>query len=118
VIDFANTAPHLRVGTATPWGAAQSVHVVECEGLAIVKVSTASHGGIYVPGALLARIPEVAQLYAQSWSGSRHWYEEDCAWAFVALSLPEFFSAREIEAAIATIEWLDELLHRPKALPQ
>ena len=37
------------------------------------------HGGFYVPDESLACIPVIEQEYAEHWSGSKNWYEEDCA---------------------------------------
>jgi hypothetical protein len=34
--------------------------------------------------------------------GKAGWYEEDCDWAVVALSFPQFFTADELEAARRT----------------
>ena len=75
-------------GTTTPWGPAQTVK--NC-GFGIFSVSTASHGGIYVPDEMLARIPEREQAFAERWSGSRNWFEEDCAAASVMHHIPEAF---------------------------
>lgn len=80
----------------TPWGESQLIEVL---GDGILSVSTASHGGIYVPKALLNRIPLRHQEYAARWSGDLQWYEEDCAWAAVALAFPEKFSAEVVEQA-------------------
>jgi hypothetical protein len=76
--------------TWTPWGIAQSRTDV---GDGILCVSTASHGGYFVPDRLLGRIPAEGQAFAARWSGSPNWFEEDCAWAYVALAFPEFFPA-------------------------
>jgi len=70
----------------TPWGDSQTVHDI---GNGVLSVSTASHGGLYVPDYLLSRIPEKEQAYAERWSGSRNWYEEDCAAAIPLYRLPE-----------------------------
>jgi hypothetical protein len=64
----------------TPWGKADYEREV---GFGIICVETPSHGGYYVPGEQLHRIPLAHQARAQKWSGSRNWYEEDCEWASV-----------------------------------
>ena len=87
----------------TPWGRSQSVKDL---GSGVLSVTTASHGGIYVPVDQLKRIPREAQDYAKRWSGSKHWYEEDCAWAHVAVSMPELFREDEVECARSTVEWI------------
>lgn len=81
----------------TPWGAAQSVKPVGDEG--ILFASTASHGGFYVPDALLDRIPLANRRWAMKWSASPNWYEEDCCWAAVALAFPSLFTEEQRETA-------------------
>lgn len=75
-------------GASTPWG--ESEHAVEVAP-GIVFHETASHGGYYVDAERLHKIPLRHQAYAKRWSGSRSWYEEDCAWAAVCLAYPEAF---------------------------
>ncbi len=72
----------------TPWGQADSV-VTLANG--IRHVSTPSHGGYWVPAKLLPLIPPAYRAYAAKWSGSEQWYEEDCAWACVAVTFPDAF---------------------------
>jgi hypothetical protein len=72
----------------TPWGASDSV--VELAN-GIRRVSTPSHGGYWVPAKLLPQIPAAYRAYASKWSGSEQWYEEDCAWACVAVTFPDVF---------------------------
>lgn len=82
--------------TSTPWGAPQTVDDI---GEGVCFVSTASHGGYYVPPAVNERIP--AHWRAISWNNqaARGWYEEDCDWALVALALPHLFIREEVELA-------------------
>lgn len=84
----------------TPWGASQTVKPLSN---GITWVSTAGHGGVFVPKKLLGRIPAAYQAYAAKWTGSPQWYEEDCAWACVAVSFPEVFSAEDVATAKQTI---------------
>jgi len=89
---------------SSPWGRVQSETRLT-NGL--VFVSTASHGGFFVPDRLLGRLSARARAYAKRWSGSESWYEEDCAQAFVVLAFPEVFKSEQIEAARAVVRCLD-----------
>ena len=70
----------------TPWGESQTVKDI---GGGVLHVTTAGHGGLYVPDGMLQRIPRLEQDYAARWSGSRNWYEEDCAAAIALYRIPE-----------------------------
>lgn len=89
----------------TPWGDAQTVSYYDPD-RKIVHVSTASHGGLGVDLALdmpahLAGIGEC--------DDKRRWFEEDKAWAAVALAFPQFFSATVVEQAKETLKhWRPE----------
>jgi hypothetical protein len=100
------------VGSSSPWGAIQHLTPLGPDADA---VSSASHGGICVSPAALARIP--APLRATRYSGAG-WFEEDCDWAipYLALGLDSFETefgggARQRDAARRLI-WA---LHRPHA---
>ncbi|HUV68843.1 MAG TPA: hypothetical protein VMW15_04220 [Terracidiphilus sp.] len=87
----------------TPWGPSQ-----ECKscGDGLVFVSTASHGGFYVPPEMLAQMPE----YFRRNNG---WYEEDCEWAMVVISFPSRFSEKETVDASGTLQnWFPDLYER------
>lgn len=58
-------------------------------------MSTASHGGIFVPDELLLCFTQSEKDYAEKWSGSKNWYEEDCAAAIPMFRLPELFPMDE-----------------------
>jgi len=75
----------------SPWGAVQTA--TEYDG-GICFVSTPGHGGFFVPDELLAGIPEKEQQYAEHWSGSKNWYEEDCAALSVMFWLNDKLRAR------------------------
>jgi len=90
---------------ATPWGESQTIDKLGDDG--VLAVTTASHGGIYVPRALLHRIPQAGQLWAAGWSGSVNWYEEDCAWSIVARYFPELFSEKDRGYAEETLQRLE-----------
>lgn len=67
----------------TPWGTAQNVfHLAE----GVIEVETASHGGIKLDRKRNARMPEAFRR-------SGGWYEEDCEYALVLVSLPEALNA-------------------------
>ena len=79
-------APH--VGSTSPWGKIDQATVI-AEG--IVFVSTPGHGGFWVRSDLLERIPLAHRAYAQVWTGSQQWYEEDCCALAVIVAFPEHF---------------------------
>lgn len=87
---------------ATPWGMADHIQDI---GLGILLVETPSHGGYYVPATQIGRMSQEAKDYAAKWSGSEQWYEEDCAWAYVALAFPELFLPDALENATVTVAW-------------
>ena len=92
----------MRTGDPTPWGPAQSITLVgrvsrigeegqmDARDRTIFFVSTASHGGYYVPKGIVSRIPAHRQAAAARYAPPL-WYEEDCEWASVALAFPEYF---------------------------
>jgi hypothetical protein len=89
-----------RFSRNTPWGYAdQSAHI----GGGIYRVDTPSHGGYFVPDSMLHRIPLEQQEWAERWSQSRNWWEEDCCWAAVAVAFPELFPAEALPIARATL---------------
>lgn len=102
----------------TPWGGIQSLTRYEH---GIFRVSTASHGGWYVPEPFLSEMPEpyrnagAAFGRINGWGISNPsvphtnnagapessfnpiigaWFEEDCGWAFVYASFPDLADAR------------------------
>lgn len=87
----------------SPWGAVQGSRKL---GLGLVVVWTAGHGGIYVPPDQLFRVKPEWQAYAERWSGSKLWFEEDCASALVILSFPELFDDAARVGAVRTLDWL------------
>jgi len=91
----------------TPWGKADGVMRIGSAG--ILCVQTPSHGGFFVPTELLSRIPEEQQLFAQRWSGSRNWFEEDLCAVSVMLAFPELFAKPPTPASV---EYLHEAMNR------
>ena len=92
-----NTTPQRP--TETPWGVAQD-HCVVAPG--IDSYSTAGHGGLRLSSErwreLKRRFPTYAEQYAPA-----PWLEEDCDWAFAAVSFPECFTQRNVVMACQTI---------------
>jgi hypothetical protein len=84
-------------GSSSPWGPIQTVTPL---GPDAVAVTTASHGGIRVSLAALARIPEPLRATAYSGDG---WLEEDCDWAIPYLVLG--LGAFEPDAARGAACW-------------
>jgi hypothetical protein len=84
----------------TPWGVAQHVRPVGPDG--IFSADTSSHGGYFVPSALLDKIDPRGRADAKKWSGSENWYEEDCCWAWVVLAFPEHFPPTAVAGAYQT----------------
>ena len=81
----------------TPWGPAQQEENI---GMGIISVSTAGHGGYFVPKEIRALMPRAALT---TFAGPG-WYEEDSDWALVALSFPHLFTEEHREMAIRTAE--------------
>jgi hypothetical protein len=82
----------LNKPTRSPWGTVQSA---TARG-PFWFVSTAGHGGLRVPAAFNARIPD----YMRRASG---WYEEDCEWSIVACVYPEHFPEEHRAHAVQTL---------------
>lgn len=59
----------------TPWGVAHQVRAVGPDG--IFSADTATHGGYFVPSALLDKIDPRGRADAKKWSGSENWYEDE-----------------------------------------
>ncbi len=72
-------------GGTSPWGFIDSVTPLGDDGAAFV--TTPGHGGIFLPPALAARMPN--DIVAGSFLGLAAWWEEDCdaAWPTVVLKL-------------------------------
>ena len=85
------------LGSSSPWGPIQTVEPLGPDAAA---VTTASHGGLRVSPAALARLPEAIRETPYSHDG---WFEEDCDWAlpYLALGLDAF----ELDAACAAERW-------------
>ena len=80
------------VVASTPWGMAQSTTIY---GPGIRKHATASHGGFELDHDRNRHVHEALRTGG--------WYEEDCAWAAVAVAFPELFTTYERRQAERTI---------------
>ncbi len=103
----------MRIGISTPWGVSQSG--VETDVKGIEFHSTASHGGYWVSPELS---PKLAEDYGSATGAglpdpirSGTWWEEDCAWAFVALAFPAAFPPHAQTEARSMVRWIKEI-HR------
>ena len=90
-----------NVHTSTPWGTAQTATYF---GEGLVQYSTAGHGGFHVSAGLLKRMPEYLQTRDKYTNGKAGWFEEDCAWAIVAICYPERFTQYERQEAVRTMQ--------------
>ena len=81
------------MATSTPWGLSQQS---KSYGPGIVSYSCAGHGGFHVSPTLNATMPDYLR-YPEGW------YEEDCAWALVALAFPDRFTSKDLEHAKDTV---------------
>jgi hypothetical protein len=97
-----------RIGT--PWGRPTTLTVVwkpkadvMTDEPLLVIVETPSHGGICPGAEIFERIPKAHVEYARKFSHGAPmvWFEEDCAWAAVALAAPELFEDIALERARA-----------------
>lgn len=80
--------------TMTPWGKSQGATVYVEDG--IYDHSTSSHGGMKVYAKLNKLIPE-------PYRNQDGWYEQDSEYAKVIVSLPQFFTKRELTKALDTV---------------
>ncbi|MGV1963608.1 DUF7007 domain-containing protein [Agrobacterium sp. 22-222-1] len=88
-----------RVSASTPWGPSQgaTLHAED-----VVFHSTAGHGGFRISAARNAKVHPMLRV-------TGGWYEEDEAWAIVAITFPHLFTAFEQRCAERTIKdsWPD-----------
>ncbi|MCD4662800.1 hypothetical protein [Agrobacterium sp.] len=102
----------VRMNCSTPWGASQGA-TIYADG--IVSHTTAGHGGFKLSA---ARNVAVHHPMLRADGG---WYEEDAAWAIVALTFPDLFTRYERKCADKTVRdtWPDawEAIHGRSLLP-
>jgi hypothetical protein len=89
----------VRSTASTPWGASQGATLYAED---VIFHSTASHGGIHLSAARNRRVHPMLRAEGG-------WYEEDEAWAIVAITFPHLFTAFERRCAEQTIKdsWPD-----------
>ena len=90
-----------KLPKSTPWGVPDSITEL-AEG--IVSVSTSSHGGYWISDARLTEMPEKYRrcIYLED---KPNWFEEDCAWAAVPLTWPQYFSLEIVNRAQKTYDF-------------
>jgi hypothetical protein len=86
-----NTTEHnernRKAPRSTPWGKPQSQRTIAP---GIVEYSTAGHGGIALDPERNSQVHPAWR--AKPWGRAGWaWYEEDCEWAIVAITFPQFF---------------------------
>ena len=86
-------------GPSTPWESGQQVKTVA---RGVAEVGTASHGGMRVSRGLATRRMKPEILACAIERSGYFWFEEDCAYALVVLSMPELFEAKMVESAKAS----------------
>ena len=77
----------------TPWGQAQQIKEI---GEGILWITTASHGGYYVPPEKVKQMPEHLRNITP-WAG-KCWYEEGVDWCMVVLAFPHLFPDEKLRA--------------------
>lgn len=82
----------------TPWGPAQ---VVTELAPGIVRIDTASHGGILLDEVRMAALPSAIAAIT-TWCGGNA-FEEDCDAALVTLAFPDEFDERDCAYAIDSV---------------
>ncbi|MGN7755554.1 DUF7007 domain-containing protein [Sinorhizobium sp. 22678] len=101
----------VRMNCSTPWGASQGA-TVYADG--IVSHTTAGHGGFKLSAVRDAAVHPMLQA-------GGGWYEEDAAWAIVALTFPDLFTRYERKCADKTVRdsWPDawEAIYGRSLLP-
>jgi hypothetical protein len=86
------------MATSTPWGAAQHAQKYT---RGIVFYGTAGHGGFHVSKTLNQKVN--AEWRNETARGDG-WYEEDCDYAIVVYTFPEFFTPEEAKTALSVLK--------------
>lgn len=89
----------IRTGANTPWGPSQGGTLYADD---VVFHSTAGHGGFHLSAARNAAVHPLLKV-------ASGWYEEDEAWAIVAIAFPHLFTGFERRCAERTVKdsWPD-----------
>ena len=91
---------------STPWGGSQSRTFYDPQ-RTIMLVNTAEHGGfgVHVSREMPKHLVTGIAIVEDTW----RWFEEDQAWAAVAVAFPEFFSEANVASAQQTLkDWYPE----------
>ena len=91
----------------TPWGISDDIKII-ADGIRLI--STPSHGGIWVSKARLAEMPEKYKTPSSFYKMGGQFFEEDCEWARVALSFPQFFPGEQTGAKLCLSHTHPEML--------
>lgn len=83
-------------GPSTPWGRADTV---KTHARGVAEVGTPGHGGFRVSRGLATKrmLPEVLKVAIET--TGYFWFEEDCAYSLVVLSMTELFEEGLVELA-------------------
>lgn len=81
----------------TPWGMSDYEREIIP---GVTFYGTPSHGGIHVTGSPYAYMTAEAREFAIKWTNDPHWYEEDCATAYVVRDLWNYAGFKEAAAAL------------------
>lgn len=78
-----------KIGGSSPWGSIQHVTTL---GPGLYIVETARHGGVFMSGDRLKKVPRSLRVRSDFYPGGP-WFEEDCEIWRAALAFPEEFRA-------------------------
>lgn len=87
------------MGTQTPWGVSDWSERIAP---GIMRYDTPSHGGYHLSPTRMREVPAV--FLTAGYGVDKGWFEEDCCWAFVALTFPEYFSPDACHQAYRTVQ--------------
>lgn len=85
----------------TPWGKAEEINEI-ADG--IVSYSTASHGGYFLATSRNSKVPLCLKKSTFGQLGLDGWYEEDCDWAIVVFTFPQYFEHAHLKTAMETLK--------------
>lgn len=88
------------VSSDTPWGKAQSAEDIAP---GITAYTTASHGGYFLNRTANAKVAPPLKRSTFNSQGLDGWYEEDCDWAIVVYTFPQYFSQEKYKHALESL---------------
>lgn len=105
-------ALNIRIPKETPWGPRDYFTRLNPQGT-VVQVGTSSHGGIGVHSSVELPayiLPQSLVTQGDCANETWRWFEEDIAWALVAIALPQWFEEASVTMARQTvINWLPKI---------